>query len=173
METFMKLDYKAYCDKVKGCYLGKNIGGTLARRSSASAACTTSTFLCRTYPRPYPTTTWTYSLSGFRRRTRGQEYRQPYSRAVLGELRFGGDIRIRHGQKQLFDGHYAAAVGVSQKRKPRKQRRLDTHRNMGVPLRGQPPRSRRITRITTRALTTAEKAFMRQYLPQPFRRRHF
>ncbi len=25
----MKLDYKAYCDKVKGCYLGKNIGGTL------------------------------------------------------------------------------------------------------------------------------------------------
>ena len=25
----MKIDYKTYCDKVKGCYLGKNIGGTL------------------------------------------------------------------------------------------------------------------------------------------------
>ena len=25
----MKLDFKTYCDKVKGCYLGKNIGGTL------------------------------------------------------------------------------------------------------------------------------------------------
>lgn len=25
----MKLDYKTYCSKVRGCYLGKNIGGTL------------------------------------------------------------------------------------------------------------------------------------------------
>ncbi len=25
----MKMNYKNYCDKVKGCYLGKNIGGTL------------------------------------------------------------------------------------------------------------------------------------------------
>lgn len=25
----MKISYKQYCDKVKGCYLGKNIGGTL------------------------------------------------------------------------------------------------------------------------------------------------
>lgn len=25
----MKIDYKTYCDKVLGCYLGKNIGGTL------------------------------------------------------------------------------------------------------------------------------------------------
>ncbi len=25
----MKIDYKTYCDKVNGCYLGKNIGGTL------------------------------------------------------------------------------------------------------------------------------------------------
>ena len=25
----MNLDFKTYYDKVKGCYLGKNIGGTL------------------------------------------------------------------------------------------------------------------------------------------------
>ena len=25
----MKLDFKNYCSKVKGCYLGKTIGGTL------------------------------------------------------------------------------------------------------------------------------------------------
>ena len=25
----MKIDYKTYCDKVRGCYIGKNVGGTL------------------------------------------------------------------------------------------------------------------------------------------------
>ena len=32
----MKLDYKTYCSKVRGCYLGKNIGyGSVGVRSSA------------------------------------------------------------------------------------------------------------------------------------------
>ncbi len=29
MDNKIKINYQEYCDKVKGCYLGKNIGGTL------------------------------------------------------------------------------------------------------------------------------------------------
>lgn len=58
MDNKIKINYQEYCDKVKGCYLGKNIGGTLGRRPlNAIAACMISMISCKIFLLPYRTTT--------------------------------------------------------------------------------------------------------------------
>lgn len=60
----MNMNFQTYYSKVKGCYLGKNIGGTLGRPLNATAASTTWTDLCRMSPTLSPTTTWICSWCG-------------------------------------------------------------------------------------------------------------
>ena len=100
----MKLDFKTYSDKVRGCYTGKNIGGTLGAPFECYRGVYNLDWFMQDISSPIPNDDVDLQLVWLAAVEREGRHIDSH---VLA------DFRIRHKQKQFRHGDSASAFGVS------------------------------------------------------------